>query len=406
MNQGGADFSPAVERPALARHFPALDGLRGLAIIVVILFHSTILQRDTVVRDYLVRILNAGWISVDLFFVLSGFLITGILCDAKGTPRFFTNFYARRSLRIFPLYFAVMILALLVLPEYFGVSPGSVGELWRFWFYLQNLGGPIPYPLSHTWSLAVEEQFYLLWPLVVFALSHRTLILVSAGLIPLALLIRCIMVATDVPGGCIHSVTYARFDPLAMGALIALLLREPGGLPALMRPAKWAFTLGLAVFLGVFAYQRNFWEGPLLRTIGQSSLCFWFGGLLVLAVGLERNRFLPRLLEAQPLRFFARYSYAMYLFHLPMHLWLTENLLGPRHRFNESINPVVLQGLVTLQTLVATTLLAMVSWHLLESPFLKLKRYFEYDKKRPDQAEMSKGSLSVPCRESPMSGST
>jgi peptidoglycan/LPS O-acetylase OafA/YrhL len=168
---------------------PTLDGLRGVAILLVLLSHLTLyseMSTTTLLDRAYQRATLAGWVGVDLFFVLSGFLITGILLDLKGSSRFFRTFYARRVLRIFPLYYAFLAIFYIALPQLLSSKDQVLRLLadqkW-YWLYLQNLqmardGWPVPKYLAHFWSLAVEEQFYLIWPLGVLKYGRRGLIAV------------------------------------------------------------------------------------------------------------------------------------------------------------------------------------------------------------------------------------
>lgn len=155
-------------------HLQELDGLRGFAILLVLCSHLVSLPpggRSPFVDRLVGMILGLGWVGVDLFFVLSGFLITGILVQSRGGPHYFRNFYARRSLRIFPLYYLFLAIATFISPLL--LSPESILTLpkehaWVYWLYLSNFGGKPSEAFAHTWSLAVEEQFYLVWPAIVF----------------------------------------------------------------------------------------------------------------------------------------------------------------------------------------------------------------------------------------------
>ena len=164
---------------------PALDGLRGIAVLLVLIHHFSGIPAAGLgvptgfYREWL-RFATIGWAGVDLFFVLSGFLITSILYDAKGPAlAFFKNFYARRALRIFPVYYVLVVFMLFLLPW---IIPGEEAasaklrdnQLW-LWFYLRNIQSLADFQsligtghlVGHLWSLAVEEQFYLVWPMVV-----------------------------------------------------------------------------------------------------------------------------------------------------------------------------------------------------------------------------------------------
>ena len=172
------------------RHIPVLDGIRGLAIIMVLIAHFT-----TILENYLkeffpvagpvfTKVALSGLMGVDLFFVLSGFLITGILLDTKDTNEFFKNFYARRFLRIFPLYYGVLFILFCILPKIITFDTAAnemAGHQWWLWAYLTNFPGhpawdnSALFKLGHFWSLAVEDHFYFVWPFVVYFVSNRLL---------------------------------------------------------------------------------------------------------------------------------------------------------------------------------------------------------------------------------------
>ena len=192
-------LNPAL--PKIGGHIPALDGIRGLAILLVLLGHFTsyggFRPEIGVDRAYhLVAML--GGVGVDLFFVLSGFLITGILVDARGGAFFFRNFYMRRVLRIFPLYYGSLLVFFVVLPL---LDPGDprlqqvLGEQAWYWSYLTNIrmafdGWPAYHHIGHFWSLAVEEQFYMVWPLVIFLFRRRSLLFICAACVAASLAFR------------------------------------------------------------------------------------------------------------------------------------------------------------------------------------------------------------------------
>jgi peptidoglycan/LPS O-acetylase OafA/YrhL len=175
-------------------HVPELDGIRGLAIAMVMALHfvNNAVIPTNVVERAAIKLTNYGLWGVDLFFVLSGFLSTGILIDSKGRPGYFANFYARRTLRIFPLYYAVLLLLTVLIPaavlQAFDPQLLTLRPMWP-WLYLYGTNvylGPqtsfsIPY-VSHFWSLAVEEHFYLVWPLLVWWLTPRAVMRVSVAL--------------------------------------------------------------------------------------------------------------------------------------------------------------------------------------------------------------------------------
>jgi len=200
------------------KRIPVLDGVRGIAIAMVMLFHFDFLYHlhftaadaSLPLLDELVsKTLGAGWSGVDLFFVLSGFLITGILYDAKGPARrFFGSFYARRALRIFPAYYGFLALLVIALPLVGEPDPSHRIAAALPWYgsYLTNIREAIDPGIrgdvlfvGHIWSVAVEEQFYLLWPAFVFLFSRRTLLWVCAAGVVLALALRVSFELADLP---------------------------------------------------------------------------------------------------------------------------------------------------------------------------------------------------------------
>jgi peptidoglycan/LPS O-acetylase OafA/YrhL len=188
-----------------SQHLPALDGLRGIAILLVMAFHRVLLHPGSLERSLLGRLGLCGWVGVDLFFVLSGFLITGILFDTKDRPDYFRRFYFRRTVRIFPLYYGFLlgVLGLGVALQATGRSPFGWGDFWRnqlvLWTYTTNLAfaaagewyalAPM-LTLTSLWSLAIEEQFYLVWPLLIRRVSRRVGIGICLALVPACLVAR------------------------------------------------------------------------------------------------------------------------------------------------------------------------------------------------------------------------
>lgn len=217
---------------------PALDGIRGIAILLVMTIHY--FNDPQPGLDNLVhKVTDGGWMGVDLFFVLSGFLITGILLDANGGAHYFISFYGRRALRIFPLYYLYLVLLWAV----FGIA-----TTWPYWTYLLNIQiaingqwPAIPY-VAHLWSLAIEEQFYLLWPLVVLLCSRRTLMRLCLAIVALSPMLRAWVLHAGVASRAVSVLTPTRVEGLLAGALLAVLVRTSlSSVPRLIAPTVWAW---------------------------------------------------------------------------------------------------------------------------------------------------------------------
>jgi len=389
---------------------PALDGVRGLAILLVLLFHFVALTvpGPTLVDEAFWKLTGVGWAGVDLFFVLSGFLITGILYDSKATAtRYFRTFYARRTLRIFPVYYLFLFLLIVLLPI---VQPTArsatdavVGNLVWYSTYLTNIrlgGEPLSRPdflfTSHLWSLAVEEQFYLVWPAIVLVFSRRKLMTVCGILVGCALGLRLGLDLSGVEHYVAHEITPARMDTLAVGAFIALAAREPREFRALTR---WTLPVGAAsgcVVLGLFAARRSLSPYDVwVQTVGFTAVAFLFGALLVSALTVRPATQMHRIFTGRSLRWLGKYSYALYLFH-----WPAAALLAQRSDIPGAI-PTVLGSALPgqLAFVAAAGLLSMgsawLSWHLWESQFLKLRKLFPYARSAADQGPPSRVSLSA-----------
>jgi len=374
----------------LRDHIPALDAVRGVAILLVLIFHfgpfGLGLTSSSPFIDRLdVLISRAGWIGVDLFFVLSGFLITGILYDAKRSKHYFRNFYVRRVLRIFPLYYGALLIFLVVLPwllaEHAGVQLMKRDAIW-YWTYLSNVriaynGWPGFGAIGHFWSLAVEEQFYLVWPVIVLALSPRHLQAACLACVIGALAVR---VGLNVEGNetAAFVLTPARIDALAVGAYLAISARGPTGLRRISRWALPSAALLSGALLAIFVLRKGFVaQDPIVSTVGHTLLACLFGAILVLALTSARDSFIGSICASSFLCFFGRYSYALYVFHHPMLFFRPGAIpltVVPTIGGSQLLRQLVF---LILATGVSVSI-AVVSWHLYEKQFLKLKKLFPY----------------------------
>lgn len=347
----------------LPRYLPELDVLRGFAILAVLFHH---VGKDLPAL-HLVRIGEYGWSGVDLFFVISGFLITGILLEAKGKVHFFRNFYARRVLRIWPLYFAILLFTFVLLPL---AVPSLRARIfadaypWEsYFFFVQNLFSikPIAFgPVGVTWSLAIEEQYYLFWPILVLVLSRRWLVWAAAGAFGLSVSVR-ILQALGFLHLFLYTNTLSRLDGIALGSLLAVVL------PA--APEKTVRKIALLVLpvsvLAVILTESVFGEKTWFL---YSGLALAFAAMLCLSINFQPLRKLGFL------QYTGKISYGLYLIHVPVFDILRE----PRFRTRLSwFHSPISNDLLLLFAMVATAfLVASASWYLFESPILKLKSRF------------------------------
>ncbi|MCU1308467.1 MAG: acyltransferase family protein [Acidobacteriaceae bacterium] len=344
-------------------YMPELDGLRGLAILFVLLYHTV--KFMALPPD----ILELGWIGVDLFFVLSGFLITGILLDQKGSPNYFKNFYIRRALRIWPAYYLTLALAYFAgqrLHFSFGTYSASYYAL-----YLQNLVYRDNFPLAFTWSLAVEEHFYLLWPFMVYRFGRRELVKILIATIALTPLIRAVAGIFGVSGsGALYTMTPFRLDGLAMGSLAAVWIRSKS-----CNKTVWNRTAVLALFISTPVLIHVLLPRSRFVSYTHLALSLFFSGVLGLAISSDGNVF-GRALGWKPLRFIGKIAYGLYLYNV------ASVVLGykvfARISWTESLDPNLRAVLLVIAELGTTVLFASASWYLFEKPILKLKNRFDY----------------------------
>ena len=378
----------AVPGPRVARrHVLELDGIRGVAIALVMALHFVNNQvvPTNILERAAVKLTNYGLWGVDLFFVLSGFLITGILVDAKGAPRFFANFFARRALRIFPLYFGVLLLLTVVIPRDVLrlVDPEllQLRDLWPWlWFYLTNVYlGPettfsIPY-VSHFWSLAVEEHFYLVWPFLICYTSTRTAMRICLVLGTLALVLR-VAFSTVAPAQLYAGVlTPCRIDALCAGAWFALAARDRLPL-ATDRALRIGGLAGAAVVM-LSAWQFALHQGEsVVLPLRTSVLAVFFGALIHGATYHDGLRWFKAALRQPWLQHLGRYSYGLYVFHGIVAYGLHRYGM-PEYFTTLTAVHTLNSGLLIAFGVALSYAAALVSYHGFELPFLSLKPRFD-----------------------------
>jgi peptidoglycan/LPS O-acetylase OafA/YrhL len=381
--------------------FEALDGLRGVAVLFVMLYHfgtAVGFGEESFITRKIVGVFCNLWTGVDIFFTLSGFLITGILLRVKHEPGYFSKFYMRRTLRIFPLYYLSMVVLFVVLPlldlpalDNPDIERVRAAQGWM-WAYAQDFAiayynedffDPDPLWVGHFWSLGVEEHFYLVWPVIVYACSPRGLFRACLLMIVSGIVVRFTMIANHMDVAAVYTFTFSRMDELAIGGLLALGV-QCRQRAELVRWAKWGAAGASAYLAGSVIYMRKpfYWTYTTSLGFGFTALAVGTASLIVFATSPEPN-LVRRSLEVGWLRTFGKYSYGAYVLHTPLQVtW--QRLFSPR-MLGEFARPlghtatqlVGLLGFVGI-AIGLTLLLAVISFHLFEQPFNRLKRHFEF----------------------------
>lgn len=364
------------------KRIPALDGVRALAGLMVVAYHfgpHIVRTADSHFRFLLP--FRFGHEGVDLFFVLSGFLISGILVEARSSPRYFSTFYLRRVCRIFPLYYLVLAgytIALLFLGARiagFGALFGNRIPTWTYWVYGQNFAmgwfatyGPLW--MAGSWSLAVEEQFYLFLPITVKWITDTTLMRIAGICFAGALCLRaiCQFKRWDMAGAVLLP---SRVDALAAGIIVMLLLRNHSdALRGNLRLVRRVGIAAGAVWLLFPALPSVISVRMAFFTESISAVTF---GLLILNVLLAPGAWISRLLSLEPVRLLGNMAYSTYLFHPILLCIAFRVMLGADPRLNtvSDLAPIAV-------ALVATLVLSWASWTWFEQPILRRGHRYQY----------------------------
>ena len=379
-----------------AAYVPELDGVRGLAIAGVMALHFIgPLTPTNVFERGLNKASSYGVWGVDLFFVLSGFLITGILVQAKGHSGYFKNFYVRRVLRIFPLYYGVLVLLFVLAPVgLLGRVDPELLELRRLqpwlWTYLTNvyIGGQqtfsIPY-LSHFWSLAVEEHFYLVWPIVILLLNRRAAMRSCIALVLVALAARIWFSAVNPSLLYANVLTPCRLDSLCIGGWLALSASGEGALSR-QRATTWlALSASVVIALSV-GHVISTRMDVLVLSLRTTMLAVFFGSFIYLVAHPSGVPPVRAALRASWLRSLGKYSYGLYVYHglvaYAMHRFAVEAAV------TRVVGIHLLAGtLIVAAGVAVSAVLAVASYELFEVRFLALKHRFEYETHRPAERQ-------------------
>jgi peptidoglycan/LPS O-acetylase OafA/YrhL len=357
-------------------HIPALDGIRGAAAATVFIYHYGGGARSSDFAFHIVgKTIHLGWVGVSLFFVLSGFLITGILLDSMQRPNWRVTFYIRRALRIFPLYYFALLGAILV-ALLLNRPWSSISPLWPLFFYLQDIPQIVrTWPLSplfvvgHFWSLAVEEQFYLVWPfLLLFASRRNALRPLCMGVYLFSLLFRICIFGLHLNTEWATYFIIGRAGEMAAGGFLAASIRgserERGQITRGAKPLLLTSLAGVTAI--VWFTKETAAAEPWLATLGIALFTLIFTALISLCL---KPGITERVFKFPTLRWLGKISYGIYVYHLllaPLYAWLT------RQVFPGVTGRRYLLALAAVAT-VCTLLAASVSFATLESRFLRLK---------------------------------
>ena len=366
------------------KHKPELDGIRGIAILAVMLSHGgPYIERTTLLSKIFASAMIPGWSGVELFFALSGFLITGILLRTKRAKNYFSSFYMRRFLRIFPIYYLTLSLMLFLgahVSWWGAIIPPAFHTRLSYYFYLQNW--PIAWPhglelranvIGHFWSLAVEEQFYLVWPLLAMLLPEDGLLWLCTGALALALPFRIIFfhrIGGDY--GFIHLLP-TRIDGLLVGAICAILSRRCGRVPLRLVYAALIAGGSIIIFIALFHHHELIGTYRYMETVGFTGFALLSGGL----IGLSQYP-RPRLLRFLRMRWLTetgKYSYGIYVYHIPIYA-LCDHAIGAY--FGIALPMPLRFALPYVSLLMGLSfLVAKVSYDYFESKILALKVHFK-----------------------------
>ena len=364
-------------------YFPALEGIRGYAFLLVFLIHYTeVYQRPTRLALYPLFLLqNTAWFLVPIFFVLSGFLITRILVNTREREGYFRVFYLRRTVRIFPLYYLTIIpIGLVGLLRHWPLRPQHLLYL----AYLQNFSHiawdfhrflPVNFTLVHLWSLAVEEQFYLVWPLVVWLVpTEKMLLRVCYGIIAFCCLLRVAWPLLHIPYDGAYVYTATRVDAIIIGAVLAIHYKRAVHWSMLVKlsrvliPVVWGALIVLTVVRGhglTTDYLGVAFSIPAMNVIGA---CF-----VILA--LHPNGYVNRACSGDRICSIGRLTYGLYLFHATYAYIFTKVFAA---RLDRYLPHDLSESLMILAALGLTMALAMLAYRVIEQPAMRWKDKHNY----------------------------
>lgn len=343
-----------------------LDGVRAIAALMIMFFHfCQNFENNNIVYLSLKKFATFGQTGVSLFFVLSGFLITRILLSAKTSPNYFRNFYVRRALRIFPLYYLFLVINYFIIPFLYKMPVADFGLQIYYWIYLQDFAltfnwrsiGP-----GHYWSLAVEEHFYMFWPLIIYFFNTRKIVMTVITIIIVAFLVRILLMKLDFGT---FFFTLCRMDDLAIGALLAIL--EIKNMLTSKYSGRYGLLLVLAIVptISLWLFYSN--SGNSILIFKFLLISFSYFSLLGYILTITSKHILKKILQLSFFSFTGKISYGLYVYH-PFCYWLFALYF--------KTNSILI---TFISCFVITYLLAAASYYFFEMKFLKFKVYFNYN---------------------------
>jgi len=349
-------------------YYKELDGVRALAVLMVMFFHF--FQSGEIAQHTwqgLQKISIFGQTGVTLFFILSGFLITRILLATKNAGNYFSSFYIRRTLRIFPLYYLYLLLFYFLFPSITGQSVVPFSLQVYNWVYLQDFAQTFKWKFSgpdHFWSLAVEEHFYLFWPFLIYFFDKRKIIISIFLLIAVSFLVRIYLLSEQYE---VYYFTFSRMDDLALGSLLAILEVEK----KLDSSKSGRFIF---LFAGVLVPTILMWtifsgaHNTLIQVIKFNLISLVYFSLIGCIISVKESSWVKKLFKINPLLYTGKISYGLYVYH-PACFWLFSLFI--------KTNSILFNffGSFAFAYLTAT-----LSYYLIEQKFLGMKKYFEYKK--------------------------
>jgi len=373
-----------------SKHIPILDGIRAYAVLMVCMLHffqvdeSRLYEANHFLGMFMFKFSQIGLRGVELFFILSGFLITGILLESKKSPYYFTTFYARRFLRIFPLYYFVLAVSFFVLPHILIIDTAGQDVIQKqswLWTYTSNLSGffgqgnwdaSLNFPsFGHFLSLSVEEHFYIFWPLLFYFASEKWLPRIMWTIVAISAFSTLFVFFEGDSIPILRWSTIRCSGVLSLGGLIAWYMRNPPEFEKINRiSCKVILPLAILFLLAnILPRQSKFHD---LVTFFTSVL--FFGTILV--VTLNGDKITNSFFNHKPLFFIGKISYGIYVYHGMLRPYFKVYVYENLHLVIR--NTIIASTIYTIICTAISVLLAWISWTLIESPILGFKTRFKY----------------------------